>query len=335
MHTFLAALLVSAAAHAAKPPPSAPAPAPPAVVPSPVAAPPAAPVAAAPALPVASDPVEGRSDSVVIQVRKLADHLAEPFGKEAGGGRYRRWAVVKFEELGGDVKDKQLGTVVASELENALQRDHAFVMIERLHIKDAMKELAFNEATGVDDNAAEKIAKLAGADALVVGNVALIGDVYRVNARVLSVNESKVVGASEVSIGAKGLIALSSDSVVLRSRSGAVFRSVLIPGWGQFYNRQVTKGWIVMGTAAALGGLAVGVHLAGLSAQSTYGDAQNTVCKKEFTANVPACVDNVRQTAQNRFDIRNKLLEGLAAAWALNLADAYLSGFDGGGAGGD
>lgn len=34
-------------------------------------------------------------------------------------------------------------------------------------------------------------------------------------------------------------------------RSEAVFRSVAVPGWGQFYNEQPVKGWLFLGAEAA------------------------------------------------------------------------------------
>ena len=280
-------------------------------------------------------PAEGRPADVAIQVRILGDKLAAGYTSAPGQGRYLRWAVTKFQELGAEPQRQQLGTVVASELENALLHDHSFVMTERLHLAAAMKELSLNEATGVDDKAGEKMAKLAGVDALVIGSVSQLGDSYRVTARVLAVNEGRVSASGEVNIDARGLIALSSDAVVLRSRSGAVFRSVILPGWGQFYNRQQAKGIIVMTAIAGLGAGALTAQLLGLKSLSDYDapDPRSGVCAG--ASDVPTCVQGFRTTAEGRFALRNYLLIGLGAAWGLNVLDAYLSGYDGGGSGGD
>ena len=139
-----------------------------------------------------------------------------------------------------------IGQVVASELEGRLKVDHGFVLVERMQMSRVLEEMQLAQVGLVDESKAPEMGKMLDAQVLVTGTVGQLGDKFVVNARVVSVEEAKVLASAQVTIDAAGLIALSSDAVVLRTKSDAVFRSLIIPGWGQFYNRQQAKGAAIM-----------------------------------------------------------------------------------------
>jgi hypothetical protein len=49
----------------------------------------------------------------------------------------------------------------------------------------------------------------------------------------------------------------AQDSIVAKNPKGAMLRSMVVPGWGQFYNRKWFKGVIIAGTEVGLVGNAV------------------------------------------------------------------------------
>ena len=271
----------------------------------------------------------GHPESVGLQVRILADRLAAGYDKRPGGGRYDRWAVVPFGELGDEVQKHQLGQVVAAELQHSLQTDHGFFCIERLRLASVVKELALAQAGLVDDSKAHQVGTMAGADALVTGTIGQLGDQYVVNARAVSVADGTVLASARVNIAASGLITLASDSVVLRTRSDAVFRSMLVPGWGQMYNHQPDKGTFLMAAAVALAAVGVTFAVLGETTERSY----NTVtpsnpgpCKGQGAELFPTCVQNLRSTAQSRYLVADGFFAGLGVLYIYNIIDAAASG---------
>lgn len=286
--------------------------------------------AAAKTAPAPGAPDEGKPSNVDIQVRLLADKLARGVTARSGGGRYETWAVVPFSALGEEVEKKRLGEVVSAQVENALRADHGFVLVERMKLAQLLQEVALGQAGVVDESKAPEFGKMAGADFLVVGSVGQLGDRYVVNARVVEVESSKILASGQVSIEAAGLVALSSDAVVLRTRSDAVFRSLLIPGWGQFYNRQPEKGGVIMFAAGALiiGGATTAVL--GSMAESDYRGIteQNPgPCANLARAAFNECVGARRDDANGFYRTSTWLFAGLGAVWVYNVLDAAFFGY--------
>jgi TM2 domain-containing membrane protein YozV len=106
------------------------------------------------------------------------------------------------------------------------------------------------------------------------------------------------------------------------SRAGALFRSLLVPGYGQLYNDQPLKGGIVLGAEIALLSTALAFHLAGDSVLSAY----SRQARAQVSTDPTGQVQQLYESAQARYRVRDALLFTATSIWALNLADAYLSG---------
>jgi TolB-like protein len=256
--------------------------------------------------------------SVEIAIRRLSDGLAAGFARLPGNARYRRLAVLVFSEVGEQTKKRKLGTIVTAEVATVLRRDHGLLLVEREKLGQLLGELKLQEMLSLDASQASRIGQVADAQAIVIGSVAETGDRYLVTARIVSTQTGESLAAESASIPEAALVAVASEAVVLRSRGDAAFRSLIVPGLGQFYNRQPVKGWAFAGLTLGLAGGAVGFHLAGTSARSSYDKATN-----------PTDAETFYGRASDRFRTRNWLLVGLAAAWTVNVLDAYLSGVDG------
>ena len=106
------------------------------------------------------------------------------------------------------------------------------------------------------------------------------------------------------------------------SRTGALFRSLLVPGYGQLYNDQPLKGGLVLGTEIALLSTALAFHLAGDSVLTAY----TQQARAQVSTDPTGRVQQLYRDAQARYQVRDALLFAATSVWALNLADAYLSG---------
>jgi hypothetical protein len=79
-----------------------------------------------------------------------------------------------------------------------------------------------------------------------------------------------------------------------------------------------------IGTEAAVLGSALAFHLSGSAAYSEYRDVS-----RASGPSPSAEASRLYDTASSRFRTRDWLLVGAGAVWAVNVADAYLSGVDG------
>lgn len=262
---------------------------------------------------------------VEIAMRRMADALAGGFQKLPGSARYHRLAVLQFEEVGAGAKKGQLGTVVAAELVTNLRRDHGLLVVERARLAQILGDLRLSQMMGAEAKLPE-IGRMAEAQALVVGSVSEAGDRFLVNARIVSVDSAETLTAASEAVPQRSLVALSSEAVVLRTRRDAVFRSLLVPGWGQAYNRQPTKGLVLGGLAVATIGGAVAFHVLGAQAESDY-RSKNTAASLGASPTAEAVA--LRDRAESRYAWRNGFLYATAGVWALNVLDAYWFGVDG------
>jgi tetratricopeptide (TPR) repeat protein len=93
-----------------------------------------------------------------------------------------------------------------------------------------------------------------------------------------------------------------------------LWRSAVLPGWGQAYNGETTKGWIIGGiTLGALAG-AVGTYVVGSAARSTY----------EGLTAPNADYDTPYNTWNNMASLNHIFALTFLAAYSFNLVDAIL-----------
>lgn len=96
-----------------------------------------------------------------------------------------------------------------------------------------------------------------------------------------------------------------------------LWRSALLPGWGQFYNGESTKGWIIGGlTLGALAGT-VGTYIIGDGARTKY---------EGYGPGTPASdFDSSYSTWESMAGINNTLAISFLALYTFNLVDAVIS----------
>jgi TolB-like protein len=253
--------------------------------------------------------------SVSASTKALADAVTEGYNKLGRPGTFHRVAIPRFEELGMNVSEKHLGQLIAELLAVELSQRQPFVLVERERLDQVMREHRLKDLGVVDGSTAAQFGKVLGAESLISGTVAEAGPKYVVTVRQVDVESGRVLVAGNLEMNREGLIALSSDAVVTRSKVGALFRSALIPGWGQLYNNQTIKGGAFFAAGLGTAGTALGFYMGAIEARSLYErNRPRTVSKREL--------------ANDYLQVTNALLWAYAAVWAINMLDAYLSGAD-------
>lgn len=249
----------------------------------------------------------------------LANALAtayEALGRETP---FHRVAVPYFQELGDSVKDDHLGKLVPELLAAELAKRESFIVVERERLDQVMREHRLSGLGIVDDSTAAELGKVLGAQSLISGTVGEAGPAYVVTVKMVEVESGQVLVSGRVEIERAGLIALSSDAVIKRSVIGAAIRSALVPGWGQVYNGDSAKGYLMMsawglilGTAGAFTGLRV---YWGVQYDGTQGVSPGEVASLRRDGNV------FGQTANIAWAVYGVL-------WAAAIIDAVVNGQD-------
>jgi TolB-like protein len=251
-----------------------------------------------------------------------------------GDDRDQRFAVMPFSEVGTEAQERQLGLVVTDLIATSLVRDHRLELVERAALAKVLNEQALGQTGVIDETQAASVGKIAGARALVVGQVADAIDNFQVTLRVLDSEDARVLVAQSLSLPKAELMAFSADAVVLRSKSGAMFRSLVAPGWGQAYNDEPTKALVLGGTTATL---AVATAATTATALVTYfGVYQAIGSRPEDAGRTPS---ELKVLTRDTLALANGTLTaaavvgGLAVvSWGVTVVDAYLSGPDAAGA---
>ncbi len=95
-----------------------------------------------------------------------------------------------------------------------------------------------------------------------------------------------------------------------RTPGNAALRSLMLPGWGQFFNEQPTKGFIFAGAEIVAIGAAVMMNSSANSVYSDYETQRTQTLYNSYSSKV---------------DTANMFVYAAAAIWVGNVIDAYFS----------
>jgi TolB-like protein len=203
----------------------------------------------------AAIPAPGAEDMqkgiVRLQLEKLAQQLVSAI--PAGEGPVSI-AVLDFGTSRGKASVQQLGKALAMILNETLGKDPRFIVIERQKLDELAKEISLGQTGLVDEATAAQAGKTLGARLVVTGTIVELGEHFLVAARTIAVETAEIQAIANIEIQQEQMIALSSKYVVIKKYSIVpALQSAIIPGWGQIYNDQVTKGGILIALGAVSG----------------------------------------------------------------------------------
>ena len=144
-----------------------------------------------------------------------------------------------------------------------------FKVIERNNMESILGEQGFQLADCTSDECAVMIGRLLGVNAMIAGSIALIGTTHTINVRVIDVETGEITlqrstdcrcPIDEVlTTSIRGVASLLAGTEAApqvttrfeppkpvepgtRSKGGVLMRSMILPGWGQFYSRRTLAG---------------------------------------------------------------------------------------------
>lgn len=267
--------------------------------------------------------VEADKKEIQIKLKSVAKNMSKEL-ERIKAGAIVRVVVSSFSNNGELAKKKEIGTLVMGELMLNLSKFNNIELIEREKLAKVLDEMKLVQLGFADEKTAAQVGKMLQAQVVIVGEVAEAGDKFVINARIVDVESAKVLYQEGFNSPIEGMIALSSESLVLKSKIDATYRSLILPGWGQFYNGDKIKGVVFSVVEVGLFGTAVWMHLLGAGKEDDYKKTDCTDAGQE-------CIDKVQKLkseGEDYYKMRNYFIYGGAAVWLLNVLDAYLSGKD-------
>lgn len=260
-----------------------------------------------------------RAASAGVALARLVDELFLAVDRMPGDFRYQRVAVMPFEALADDVKSARVDRFVQGELGRRLE-DRGLLVVERDRLNAAFEQMALGASLGERD--APEIGRLLDAQALVLGSIGVAGESFVVNARVVAVETGALQRSATAALPRHGVVTLASDSLETRSPEDAFFRSLVAPGWGQFYNQQPVKGAVF--ASAGYGGVLATLAL-GVTSGVMLSSYQNfTPAEGASAAEAANEVKQLREATNWMFSTTLIAAGATGVIWGLNAADAYL-----------
>ena len=110
-------------------------------------------------------------------------------------------AVVDFRNTGNDKSYDYLEDTIPEAIITYLAKGGNVEIVERSRLKDALKELELGMTGIIDEQTAVEVGRAVGANAILLGSFVSIGDVIRINARLIDVKTSRIIKAETVQGG--------------------------------------------------------------------------------------------------------------------------------------
>jgi TolB-like protein len=278
--------------------------------------------------------------------------------KRAGTEAQRTVAVLDFEGRGITMQEAQ---TLTDRFTTSLASTEKVVMVERGTMNDVLQEQGFDAGKCTSDECAAEVGAMLGVEYMISGSIGKIGNAYTIDAKMFSVSTGAAesmknityAGAVEgliveIEILAWDILSLDPPRALKRKRNqgipdysavgakrktktGALVRSMVLPGYGQIYSGRKISGFRFLLLEASMIGMAAKSNSDYASFQTEY----DTQLANYNAATVPTDIASYKalvvQARTNMTSANDNLTLFSAAAgglWLINAIHAYLTGPD-------
>lgn len=239
-------------------------------------------------------------------------------------------AVLPFEMQAQDLA-KNSGVVVAEFGIGYFQKEGKFTVVDRANFKALVNEQELANSDLVEQEKAIQMGKLLTAQYLVTGVISTAFGKTNLSAKLLNTETGEVLSTSSKNIGVAKWDDFTKSILAEKSQwSASVLRSLVVPGWGQYYAGKPVRGTLSL--VAGLGSFAYALFATvdASNANTEYSNAKNEVIanpgKWNSTAEQQAYVDEFRQSYNQKIDRQVLAWSLMGGVWVLNLIDAGIAG---------
>ncbi len=249
----------------------------------------------------------GDSSIVRTQIQQLMDNLLTNLPDEDIGV-----AVLSFEMTEGRTEARDLGEAAAILINQNLVNIPNISVVERQKLKDIMKEIGLSQ-TGMTNDEIE-VGNLLNVEFLIAGAVADLGNRFLLAVRFINVETGNVLQSASVEIPSNSFLSISSGLVMIKKYPiTAAFRSMILPGWGQFYNDKPKKGGIILGSELLIAVSSISSYILYKQSKTAYERAT----QRDLASNKYVEMDQYAQ-------INWASLGALSSVWLYAIIDAYI-----------
>ena len=265
-------------------------------------------------------------------------------------------AILDFEPRGISTLEAQtLTDRFATEINNTGK----VVLVDRNSMREVMQEQGYSEVECSSEECAAEVGAMLGVQFMISGAIGKLGDTYTIDAKMFEVATGAAAKTKNTTYVGKvdgliteievlawemmgldppakllkrrlGGVSITAASVVKgKSRFGAMLRSAVMPGWGQFYSGKKTMGWAFLGGELTAAGLAFSAY----SAYSTANSDLTAFNQQYNNATDPVQIADLRsktlQAEADQLSSNDQMTAMIYAAgglWAINVVHAFLTG---------
>ncbi len=264
-------------------------------------------------------------------------------------------AILDFEPRGISTLEAQtLTDRFATEINNTGK----VVLVDRNSMREVMQEQGYTEVECSSEECAAEVGAMLGVQFMISGAIGKLGDTYTIDAKMFEVATGaaaktknttyigKVDGLiTEIEVLAWEMMGLKPPKSLAnkkrggspqvaavsrgKSRFGAMIRSAVMPGWGQFYSEKKMMGWAFLGGELTAAGLAFSAY----SAYSTANSDLTAFNQQYNNATDPVQIADLRsktlQAEADQLSSNDQMTTMIYAAgglWAINVVHAFLTG---------
>ena len=278
--------------------------------------------------------------------------------KRAGTEATRTVAVLDFEGRGITMQEAQ---TLTDRFTTALSSTDKVILVERGTMNDVLQEQGFDAGECTSDECAAEVGAMLGVEYMISGAIGKIGSAYTIDAKMFSVATGAAetmksityAGAVEgliveIEILAWDILSLdppralkrkrkqgvpdySAGGVKSKSKTGALMRSMVLPGFGQIYSGRKLSAYSFMGVELALIGLAAKSNSDYASFQTEYVNQlvnYNGATVPEDIAKYKARVEKAWAGMTRTNDQLTLFSAAAGGLWLINAIHAFLTGPD-------
>ncbi|MCU0608276.1 MAG: CsgG/HfaB family protein [Chitinispirillaceae bacterium] len=218
------------------------------------------------------------------------------------------------------------GTMVAEKAVVFFSSQPKYKVIERAEFLRVAQELALSQSGMIEEQKAIEAGKMLAAEVMLAGSVTAAFGGKTITARLIDTRTGVLIASASVTVEAAVMTSFVKEAMGEQGGpSGAIFRSLLVPGWGQYFVHKPVAGTIYLSLAAlSVSGLVyTGVDFAGKDAD--YSDLLSGGIGMSATQYAQALKDagTKRSDAATIFAMAGGITGGV---WVINIIDAAIRG---------
>lgn len=140
------------------------------------------------------------------EVDRIVGRVVDGF-ENLESAKYRNTlAVLDFEVVSSEAKEKKIGFGASELIETRLQSTGKFKLVERKQLQKVLNEQDFGMSDLVDEKTASVLGRLIGADIIVIGSVSELGDFFNLNVKLIEVETGTILISEVAEIRKESLI---------------------------------------------------------------------------------------------------------------------------------